>query len=193
MLRRARAQAPLLRAVVADAPSLPFRDSAFTIVTASFVLSHIRGYPAAIAEIRRVLAGDGLFAASAWALSSDPYTPAWSEYLTMVIPKAEVERAFAEVAPSEDHLAQAGALQAAFERGGFSPLASDTVGVDIDVTVEEFIADRELNSAARLARSRAGPERWSAFRAAAREMLQGRFGPSFRYQRQAHVVVGRKS
>jgi SAM-dependent methyltransferase len=55
MLEVARTRTPSLRAVAADGQMLPFRDAAFDAATASFVMSHMSDYPAALAEMRRVL------------------------------------------------------------------------------------------------------------------------------------------
>ena len=192
MLRRARAQVAGLRVVLADATALPFKDETFTVATASFVLSHVPDYERALAEAHRVMKGQGVLAASSWAPPSDPYTAAWSESLAAAISQAELERATAEVAPWENHFSQAGHLEAAFAQAGFSAVRSDSVDLEFDFTVEHFIEDRELSSSGRLGRHRLGPDGWAGFRAAAREMFHGRFGPSFRYHRGALIAMGRK-
>ncbi len=192
MLRRARAQAPGLRVLVADATALPFRDESFNVVTASFVLSHVPDYLKALAEALRVLKRQGTLAASSWAPPSDPYTAAWSEWLAAAISKAEVERAMAEVAPSESHFSEPGHLEAAFAQAGFSAIRSDVVDVEFDRTVEQFIEDRELSSSGRLGLHLLGPDGWARFRVAAGEMFQSRFGSSCRYHRRALIAIGRK-
>lgn len=192
MLRRARAQVAGLRVVLADATALPFKDESFTVVTTSFVLSHVPDYPRALEEAHRVLKGRGTMAASSWAPPSDPYTAAWSESLAGAISKAEVERATTEVAPWESHFSEAGRLEAAFAQAGFSAIRSDSVDLEFDFTVEQFIEDRELSSSGRLGRHRLGPEGWARLRAAIGEMFHSRFGPSFRYHRGALIAIGRK-
>jgi ubiquinone/menaquinone biosynthesis C-methylase UbiE len=192
MLRQARARMTGLRVLVADAAVLPFKDESFTFVTASFVLSHVPDYPRALAETHRVLKGQGTLAASSWAPPSDPYTTAWSEWLARAISKAEVERATAEVAPWESHFSEAGHLEAAFARAGFSVVRSDVVDVELDCTVEQFIQEREFSSSGRLGRHLLGPDGWARFRAGVGEMFQSRFGRSCRYQRRALIAIGTK-
>jgi len=192
MLRRARAQVAGLRVILADATALPFKDDSFTITTASFVLSHLGDYPRALAEVHRVLERRGMLAASSWAPPSDRYTTAWSESLAAAISQTELERATAEVAPWENHFSEAGQLEAALARAGFSAIRSASVDLEFNFTVEHFIEDRELSSSGRLGLHLLGPDGWARFRAAAREMFHSRFGPSFQYHRRALIAVGRK-
>src|SRR6059036_3509725 len=64
MLQQAKTRLANLHAVAADAPAVPFKSETFDVVTASFVLSHIREYRRALNEIHRVLRANGLLAAS---------------------------------------------------------------------------------------------------------------------------------
>jgi ubiquinone/menaquinone biosynthesis C-methylase UbiE len=192
MLLRARKRLAGVCVLVADATALPFRDESFHLATASFVLSHIRDYPGALAETFRVLKPSGRLALSSWAPPSDPYSTAWGEWLAEAISKPEAERAMAEVAPWEDHFSREGALEAALSRAGFSPVGSDSVDVESSSTVGQFMEDRELTSEGRLARHLLGGEGWARARAAARDRFHARFGSSFRYHRRAFIVVARK-
>jgi ubiquinone/menaquinone biosynthesis C-methylase UbiE len=192
MLLRARAQVAQLQVLASEATALPFRDESFDLATASFVLSHVRDYPKALAETLRVLKPAGLFAVTNWAPSSDPYLAAWSDCLAEAISKPEAERALTEVAPWEDHFSQAGALEEALVSAGFAPLRSDTVPVESDMTVDQFLEDRELSSGGRLGLYLVGMEGWERFRPATREKLEARFGSSFRCRRDALVVIARK-
>lgn len=192
MLQRARARLATLRVLVADATALPFPGESFDVATASFVLSHVREYSSALAEILRVLKPSGKLAASNWAPPSDPHSAAWSECLAAAISKPEAERALAEVAPWEGHFSQRGALEAALASAGFSPVASDGVDMEFEFTVEQFLEDRELSSGGRFAFHLLGADGWARFRVAARDMFHSRFGSSFRYHRCALVAIARK-
>src|SRR5436309_10707725 len=77
MLQQAKARLANLQVVAADAPALPFKSETFDVVTASFVLSHIREYRRALNEIHRVLRVNGLIAASNWTATVDAYSQAW--------------------------------------------------------------------------------------------------------------------
>jgi ubiquinone/menaquinone biosynthesis C-methylase UbiE len=192
MLRRARSQLTGMRVLAGDAAALPFRDRSFDIVTAGFVLSHVPDYPRTLAESRRVLAPGGRIAVSNWAASSDPYGTAWNDRLAAAISQPEIERAMAEVAPCEGHLSQDGALEAALAEAGFADVRVETVDVESDLTVEQFLEDRALTAPARLAARRLGPDGWARLLSAARDAFHARFGPSFRYSRQALMATGRQ-
>ena len=193
MLQRARSQVAGLHVLVVDATALSFRHENFDVVTASFVLSHIRDYRSALAETLRVLKSGGTVAVTNWAPHSDPCSAAWSECLAGAISKPQVERALAEVAPSEEHFSQRGALEHALTEAGFTQ--ADSVAVDIvsDFTVEQFLEDRELSSSGRLGRHLLGADGWAQFREAVRKTFHTRFGTSFRYSRGAFITTARKS
>jgi len=86
-----------------------------------------------------------------------------------------------------------GALEAALARAGFSPLRSDAVAVESNLTVDQFLDDRALSSGGRLGFHLLGPDGWERFRAAAGEMFRAPFGSSFRYRRDALVLIARKA
>ena len=192
MLSRARAGAPWLRVLVADALALPFPAQTFDIVTASFVLSHVREPERLLHEAGRVLEPSGMVALSSWAEARNPFHTAWSEHLAEAITAAEVERATREVIPSEGRFCEPGGLESALDEAGFSVVASDTVDLDLAPTVEQFVDDRALTPGGRLGRSLLGEQEWARFVAQLRGALESRFGRQLRYSRRAFLVAARK-
>lgn len=192
MLQRARDQVRAARVVTADAGALPFRSGSFSVATASFVLSHLPDYGLALAEIARVLGRGGRIAVSNWTPPSDPYGAAWSECLAGVLSRADTQQATAEVIPWEEHFSRPGSLEAALSRAGFSDVTTDVVAVASEMTVEQFLQDRELSSTGRYGRHVLGPGGWARFREAASDMFHTRFGRSFRYDREAVIARGVK-
>jgi len=150
MLRQAKARLPQLRVVVADAMALPFQSEAFDVATASFVLSHIRDYRKALKDVHRVLKVPGILGASSWASTVDEYSQAWSNCLGGAISRREADRALQEVAPCENYFSQEGNLEAALSESRFSIVHSGTVVVHCNLTIEQYVEDREINSAGRL-------------------------------------------
>ena len=193
MLQQAKARLANLQVVAADAPALPFKSETFDVVTASFVLSHIREYRRALNEIHRVLRVNGLIAASNWTSTVDAYSQAWSACLAEAISKPEAERALNEVAPLETYFSQEGNLEAAFTESGFSVVHAGAVDLDVHLSVEQFVEDREINSGGRLGRHLLGNDKWMNFRDGAITILRARFGDTVRYWRRALVVIGQKS
>lgn len=192
MLARARGRLPELAPIAADACALPFASGTFDMATASFVLSHVPDYAAALSEVHRVLKPAGRCAMSNWAPSSDPYSPAWTACLTELISKQEVDRALAEVAPWEAHFSQQERLESALSQAGFIVVASGAPEFEFAFTVEQFIQDRELSSGGRLGLELVGAEAWAQFRAVTSNLFRDRFGQSFSYARRAIIVVGRR-
>lgn len=159
---------------------------------ASFVLSHVPDYAKALVEILRVTRHGGNIAISNWAPPSDPYSAAWNALLAGTISRAEVERALAEVAPWEAYFSRPGTLQTALSDAGFTQATVFEVAVESDYTVEEFLEDRALASAARLACHQLGPDGWARFRSRASEAFHARFGASFQYCRGALIGIAKK-
>src|SRR2546426_2613588 len=71
MLQRAKTRLADLRAVAADASALPFKNETFDLVTASFVLSHLREYRRTLNDVHCILKGAGFIAASNWTSTVD--------------------------------------------------------------------------------------------------------------------------
>ena len=193
MLQQAKARLTDLRVVAADAAAVPFKSETFDVVTAGFVLSHIREYRRALNEVHRVLRANGLIAASSWTSTVDEYSQAWSGCLAEAISKAEAERALNEVAALENYFSQEGNLEAAFTESGFSVVHAGAVDLDVHLSVEQFVEDREINSGGRLGRHLLGNDKWMNFRDGAITILRARFGDTVRYPRRALVVIGQKS
>jgi ubiquinone/menaquinone biosynthesis C-methylase UbiE len=188
MIDVARSRVRAGRFVAADAVTLPFRDSSFDVVIASFVLSHLGNHQAALAEARRVLRARGRFAMTSWAADADVYGEAWRELLASVVSKELVQAAVARVAPREAHFESAEGVDGALTAAGFAAVEVRSVTLEYTIPLDHFLADRELSSAGRFARHALGAEGWPRFVTRAREVLGRRFGATFHCTR--HVLVG---
>jgi ubiquinone/menaquinone biosynthesis C-methylase UbiE len=192
MLRRARDNAPWAHGVCGDALALPMKDEAFDIVTANFVLSHLRDYGALLREARRILRAGGAAAVSSWAPTTDPFTSAWAEHLAHAIGRREAERAVTAVVPSESDLSDPDRLRGGLEAAGFAVDRIDTLDFTLSPTVAQFIDDRELTPGGRRARDQLGEKAWLRFKVGVRTAFEERFGPSLRYSRRALIAVATK-
>jgi ubiquinone/menaquinone biosynthesis C-methylase UbiE len=192
MLEVGRMRLPSLRTVAGDGQQLPFRAGAFDVATASFVMSHISEYPAALAEMRRVLRPEGVVAITSWAAGEDGPSRVWSRLMTDVVPSDRVQAAFARVAPSTAQFEDAAGVGRALEDAGFEQVSVEAHSIESSVSVPEFIADRELTSGARYARHVLPPEEWDRLVGRAQEELGRRFGDRFTFSRGALIGLGRK-
>ena len=192
MLSMAKKAMPNLRVLVAEATALPFRQSNFEIVTASFVLSHLVNYRAALLEAYRVLRPAGALVVTSWSANTDPYSRAWSELLAEAVSKERLQEAVAQVAPSEDYFEKGESVKTALTAAGFAGVEVHTIALECSLPIDSYIADRELSSGGRLAQDVLGPDGWRRFAARAREELQRSFGSHFEYSRGAHIGLGHR-
>lgn len=192
MLARARARVPSLQVLVADATALPFRPSVFEVATASFVLSHLRNPGAGLREAHRVLKPSGIFIMTSWTATTDPYSEAWSALLAEAVSSERLQEAMAEVAPSEGYFEEANNVRTALTEAGFARVEMHPIPFQCSLSLERFIADRELSSGARFAKEAMGIDRWGQFVRNARETLRQSFGSHFDYSRGVLIGVGHR-
>jgi ubiquinone/menaquinone biosynthesis C-methylase UbiE len=192
MLEVARRRTPSLRVVGSDGQDLPFRADAFDVATASFVMSHIAAYPAALAEMRRVLRPAGVVAITSWAAGEDGPSQVWTRLMTDVVPARRIQEAFARVAPSMAQFEDAAGVERALRDAGFEQVSVEAHSIESSVSVPDFIADRELTSGARYARHVLSSKEWDHLVGRAQEELGRRFGDLFTFSRGALIGVGRK-
>jgi SAM-dependent methyltransferase len=193
MLSLARATMPGLSVLAAEATGLPFRHSIFDVVTASFVLSHLLNYRAGLAEAYRVLKPSGIFVMTSWTANTDPYNKAWSELLAEAVSKDQLEQAIAQVAPSEAYFQTVENVKTALTEAGFARVQVHTMAVECSLSLDHFVADRELSSGGRFAQDALGPERWGRFAANASERLRHSFGSHLDYTRKVHIGLGHRA
>ncbi len=193
MLSLARARMPTRRVVAAAATDLPFRQAIFDVATASFVLSHLPDYGAALREAHRVLKPSGIFAMTSWTPNTDPYSEAWGRLLAEGVSKDRLQEAVAQVLPSEGFFETAENVETALTEAGFSGVEVRTVSLECSFSLELYLADRELSSGGRFARHVLGHDGWDRFIANAGEELRHSFGSHFSYFRAVLVGLGRRA
>jgi ubiquinone/menaquinone biosynthesis C-methylase UbiE len=192
MIQVARSRASSLRVVAADAVSLPFREAAFDVATASFVMSHLLDYKTGLAEARRVLKPGGVLAITSWAAGEDEPSQVWSRLLTGAVARDRVEAAFARVAPSMSRFDEPARVERALTDAGFARVTVEAHAIESRLSVEQFVADRELTTSARYVRHVLGVEAWDRLLESVRDELGRRFGPQFLFSRGALIGVGLK-
>lgn len=189
MIQVARGRIPGARFVAGDAMTLPFRDSSFEAATASFVLSHLRNYEVGLREARRVLKPGGMFAMTSWAADADAHGDAWRELLAGAVSKDALQAAVARVVPWEAHFESPANVEDALTAAGFAGVQIHAPTLDYTISLDHFLADRELGAAGRFARHDLGAGGWARFVARAREDLERRFGSVFKCSR--GILIGR--
>ncbi len=192
MLRVASTRVTQLRVVAAHAEALPFADAAFDVVTASFVLSHLRDYRVGIAEAHRVLKSSAMFATASWTAKADPQSEAWKALLAEALSATRLQDASAEVTPSEAYFERAENVGTALTEAGFTGIDVRAYALQGRASLEQFLADRALSSSGRFARQAMSQSDWPRFLEHAREELARAFGTDLSYSRGFLVGLGRR-
>jgi ubiquinone/menaquinone biosynthesis C-methylase UbiE len=190
MLSKARHRVPDLGLIVADVVHLPFRDASFDVATANCVLSHLADYPRGLAEVVRVLARPGAFAASSWGPSTDPYAAAWKQLLEAAAGADTAQRTADIVVPSEGYFSSPENVRSALLQAGFTTARSEPAELAHDCSVDEYLADRELGASGRFGRHALGDADWRRFLGTARDEFVRRFGDRVSYSRPLVLAVG---
>ncbi len=176
--------------VAASLPALPFADDSFDVVLSAFVLTHLDDPDAALAEIARVLRSGGVVGVSAWALGEDEFTAAWSEVVGRYVDADRMSRAADVILPAEARFAKPAGLAEALRAGGFADVRSHDVELAFRLSVEEYIASREVCASGRTLQTLLSPDDWRRFRADARAALTARFPLGVAYTRLVFIATG---
>ena len=190
MLSTARQRVPDVHFTVADVVRLPFRDASFDLATANCVLSHLADYHHGLAEVVRVLARPGAFAASSWGPATDPYAAAWKQLLEAAVGGDTAQRAADTVVPSEGYFSSPENVRRALLDAGFTTARAESADLAHDCSVDEYLADRELGASGRFGRHVLGDSEWRRFLGTARDEFVRRFGDRVSYSRPVVLAVG---
>lgn len=192
MLSEAKSQTPMLCTLAAEAAELPFRQSIFDVVTASFVVSHLQDYRAGLIEAYRVLKPAGVFAMTSWAAGTNPYNEAWGRLLSEAVSKKRLQKGVNQVTPFAGYFEEEKNVNVALTEAGFADVEIHMVELKCRLSLEDYLADREITSGGRYAKHILGPDIWAQLVANAREKLRQTFGSYFKYSRGAIIALGHK-
>lgn len=181
-----------IRPLVAAAPGLPFRDGVFDVAIASFVLSHIADAAGAVADMARVVRHGGRVAATAWVMTENPVSAAWSEVAGRFMSLEELASAFRQHIPWETELSDESRLAALLEKAMLSKIVVKRVQHLIRASTTEFLAMREASIEGRLLRRALDPSAVETLRRDLAATFEERFDGRVEYLRTALVAIGEK-
>jgi SAM-dependent methyltransferase len=186
MLRIAR-RSGLAAIVCGEAQALPFPDAAFDAVLASFVISHVPSYEAALAEMVRILKPGGTLGVTAWGPAEDRYREKWRS----LAESFGGREAMPAVVPWEDLLADPARVRDALRGAGLTAIEIETRDYPSAIPIADFLASREFSVQARFLKRHLEPAEWERFRATVAEEFR-QFADPIENVRDAHIALGRK-
>jgi ubiquinone/menaquinone biosynthesis C-methylase UbiE len=176
----------------AAAIDLPFRDSTFDAVTASFVLSHFVRYETALFDMLRVLRPEGRVGVSAWGPGQDEFSSAWTEVAEQFAELEILRDARQRAMPWDERFSDPNRLKDALYEAGIRRLRVERREYRFEMTAEDYLTAREIAATGRFLRAMLGEELWERFRARTRQVFAERFPPRFHDFRDVNLAVGMK-
>jgi arsenite methyltransferase len=189
MLRLAKRKGLVVAGLV---PGLPFRDSIFDTVVASFVLSHFRSYQIALLDIVRILKPGGKLGVTTWCLDKTDGRRLWQETAESFVGKEELARASREALPWEEWFSETDRVKEALEMAGIAAIEMERREYSVKLPVSDFLAVRDIGMQARFVRERLGVELWQQFRETMAQKFYTHFGEAVEDVRHAYIAVGAK-
>lgn len=175
---------------VGHVPGLPFRDSCFDAVLASFVLSHLANYRLGLEDMVRVLRPGGRIGATAWAPARTDAAELWKEVVAKFVNLDELLRAFRRLIPWDEWFSDADHIARALGEAGLIQVAVSKRTFRVHQSVSDYLSIRQCSVEGTLVRRALDPDRWEAF---TKELHQefSRFG-AIEYSRPVCFAFGKK-
>ena len=180
------------RLVAGQAPGLPFRESLFDAVLATFVLSHFEIYESALDDMVRVLRPRGRLGVTAWGPGQTESMRVWKEVAGTFVSLEWLEQASRDHLPWEEWFKDETHLQRALEEASLSGVEVRRREYRVTISLTEYLALREAGIEGRLLRQALRPERWDTFRQRALAVFRSRFTEPIEYSRQILLACGTK-
>lgn len=176
--------------VLGSVPDLPFAQTRFDVVVASFVINHFSDYSAGLAAMTSLLVDGGRMGVSAWCEGERALVDLWdrvaSEFTDMESIVAKAEKAI----PCGSHFAIAGNLEKAL-------IGTNLTNVEISVSShrvlcspEQYVSLRSILRKGRLIRQVLSLNQWDRLLAAAISAFETEYGKQIEYSSKALLAVG---
>ena len=163
------------RLAAAQAIDLPFRNGAFDVIIANFVVAHFTKYQTALHDMLRVLRPGGRMALTAWADGQDDLTRAWVEQVHTVVPREVLQPALDERLPWRERFRDRQGLEEAMMDAGLRQVRSEVRRYRFTFTLDEYVEGLGTWATGRFVRSMLGEASFGAFL----QRVRGTFGERF--------------
>ncbi len=191
MLRTGAVAHPGLRAA-ADAVDLPFRNGAFDLVTANFVIHHFVEPRGALFDMLRVLKPGGRLAVSTWTDGKDDLSDTWRELLLEVVEEEMLDDVVGQAVPGRDRFADREKLEETLLDAGLRHVRTDKREYRFDYALDDFVEGMGTISSGRFVSEMLGPRGWDSFMGRAKTVYRERFADPLHDFSHAWLAVGTK-
>jgi ubiquinone/menaquinone biosynthesis C-methylase UbiE len=182
----------LRRVVCGRVPNLPFPEASFDAVLANFVVNHCEQYPAALAEMARVLRAGGRLGVTAWGVVDCEPRSLWRSLAESAVDTEVLSRQLREAIPWEEWFSDPDRLRRAVEDAGLEKIALEERTYRCNWSVSDYLDARESSMTARIVRYAGGEERWQQFREKCASTFSARFSDPIVDVTRAFLCTGTK-
>ena len=191
MLRIARGHG-LQQIAVAAVPDLPFAERVFDRVLASFVMSHVSSYEAALGDIVRVMRPGGRFGATSWGSLENDYRQLWDSLAESFIGKERLADAIKKALPWEEWFTEPEHWKEALQSAGLEEIEVHREVYTVAMSMADFLSVRENSLSARFIRGSVGAPEWERFKATVADEFHRRFKDPLDHERDVLIAVGKR-
>ena len=191
MLARARARG-LDRLAGADAVDLPFRDGRFGAVGAGFVLHVLSRYDTTRFDMSRVLRPGGVLGTATWDWRRDEFTETWRAVAESFTTKELLDDAMRRAAPWAERFSRPGPLEEALREAGLRSVRVERRQHRATVSIENYLAGREISVQGRFLREILGDALWDRFRERVEATFRERFADPIGDTNDVLLAIGTK-
>ena len=192
MLRVGARARPGLRLAAAEAIQLPFRDAAFDVVLANFVVHEFTRYDTALFDLIRVLRPGGTLAASVWRNEEDELSRTWRALVEQTIGKEMLRSTVHDATPWMERFSDPARFEETLRQSGLKPVKVERRSYRFSMTRDEYVDDQSSRALGRFVRGMLGDRGWSSFMERARAAFASGFGQNVEDSRDVLLAVGTK-
>ena len=192
MLEVGRRARPELTAVAAEAIQLPFRDAAYDVVIANFVLAEFTRYETALFDLIRVLRPGGVLAGSTWRGEEDDLSRRWRALVEETAGLELVRSAIKDATPWAERFGDSAKLEQTLRDQGLRPVRVERRSYRFGMTRDDYIAEQSTRALGRFVRVMLGERGYASFLDRARSAFASTYGERVEDTREVLIVIGTK-
>jgi ubiquinone/menaquinone biosynthesis C-methylase UbiE len=178
--------------VCGQLPGLPFCDESFDAVMSNFVLSHVKDYRDALADMVRVLKPEGKAGITAWGDNDNKYTNLWQETAESFVGSDLLNDAATEYMPSREIFANPERVCKLLEDSGLCDIKVMMSEQAVTTSIDDFLEIRNILLRGRFLKETLDSQGWSKFQEELLKRFHSNFSDPIEYDSSAHIVVGIK-